>query len=1127
MNIHRSNRKERLLDALARLLVESPSDPMIPEAIVVQGRGIERWLSLKLADQLGIVANVEFPFPRAAVLRIVEAAVGEGEAKGAARYVPEHLAFALLELLPAFLADPRFEDLARYLQEDPLLENRPIGARALALTQRIAHVFDGYFTYRPEMVLRWLGGEERPEERGWQPVLMRALREKIGSPTFPELAKRALEILSSESPELDNLWPRLSLFGISTLPPLYVHILGALHRHRPVSLFLLSPSNHYWADIMSQREAARELARAGWQKSVDDLAITIAHPLLGAFGRVGRDFQLVVETELDAYDDFELFEYPGRESLLTTIQSDILDLRSLAQEPSPPPPPSPATAPEPSLSRPPSPSIQFHSCHGKTRQIEALRDSLLRLLEEIPDLQPRDIIVMAPNIDELAPIIDAVFSDGDEGERGRAGFPRLPYRIADRPLSHENPIAESLLALIELSRSRMRAPEVLAFLSREPLARQFGFDHDDLGSLRAWLEETGIRWGEDAEHRASEGVPIGEEQSFREGLDRLLLGHAMRSHDRRLFAGKLGYDEAFDTRLLGAFIQAIDILFAIVKELRSPATLSVFRARLSFALDNLFDTEGDAHPRAQAVRDALARLAPIEDSFEKELEFSPEALAKMVSIPLGSASSESFASGAITFSAMVPMRSVPFRIVCLVGMDDGAFPRRSVKEGFDLSARFHRPGDRKIEDDERYLFLEALLSARDRFLVFYSGRSVDENEKLPPAPPVAELFEAVAQTMSLDGDLDPGRRRAAAEKRYLVEHPLQPFGPASFVSSGKPIETRSYDKRRLTAARALTESPSPHPAFIHRALEPLEVEALSVDDLARFFDDPALAFLEKRLGIRFRSEEDELEDRESLEQDALERWKVHDAALELIREGVESDEVEAILRARSILPFGTKGAVAAREAIRRVSSFYAGVSELAEGQRHEPIAIDMEIGDQRIVGRLGDIHEEGRLRITWAKASPGRRIGEWVRHLVYCAHDAKLARASILVERVSREEAQITRWEPLPNARELLAPLIGLWKEGMCAPLLFFPQMAELYLKELKNPKIPEEMREANAARQVYREWTKANYHTQEAPCDAPHHRRLFADMGPELFSREPNFPGRCFPDLVEMIWGPANEAAK
>lgn len=1104
MRVHRSNRTELLADALADLLRHGPADPMVPEIVAVQGRGMERWLTMHLAERLGVAANLRFVFPRTVVEEALTGLLGE-EA-GTERYRPERLVFDLLEILPSLLPDERFAQLSRYLEESPLRPGEPIDARALGLVTRIASAFDRYFTYRPDLVLRWLQGKETPDEAGYQPVLLRALREKTGKKTLPELLEAARPRLASGT--FTPPWPRLSLFGISTLPPCYLELLEAFGESVPVHLFWLAPSAHYIGDQLSRRQEARERLQHGEGEAL----YLGAHPLLASFGKVARDFQTVLASTVADDGNALGLEREEPASLLHVLQDDLWELREPHERE--------AISlgaidfrelPEPFAS---DRSIEIHACHGMTRQIEVLRDVLVRLFDEIPDLEPRDVVVMAPNIDELAPTIDAVFSFGDDDRVAHAGFPRLPYRIADRRGSHDNPVADATLALLELARGRLRAPEVLAFLGREPVGRRFGFDTADLGILRRWLDETGIRLGEDGDHRASFGLPAEDDQTFREGLSRMLLGHLMRGEGTRLYEGQLAYDDASDPRLLGAFVAAIDGLFSILRELRRPQTLEGFGQVLQRALDELFQVPSDEHRQLQAVRDALAELGE-PSGLDDEPVFTLDAFARLLTLPLTAPRSDSFVSGAITFCAMVPMRAVPFRVVCLLGIDDGVFPRRSMPDGFDL-APDHRPGDRKLEDDDRCLFLEALLSARDRFLVFHSGRSPADNKRLPRAVPVEELLDAMAETMPIDADRRVIRDRVV--ERYVVEHPLTAYSPASFTRREHPIDARSYDRQRLATARSLLGSSEPSPRFLSQRL-PLRAEkaSLTPQELGRFLANPALGFLESRLGIRPHAEEALLDDRERLELDALESYGVHDAAIELLRADVSEDRIAPLLRARSLLPLGIAGKVSSREAISAAARFRESFASL-ESAKKPPLPVDLEIGGVRIVGRLHGMGEKGRLVVTWARAKARRRIEQWVQHLIHCALAPDDEPRTFLVERDGDDEARITAFAPVRDAEAKLEELVELWREGQAAPLLFFAEPAKVYADKLASKRGSDEERRQQALAAAFKQLQDESDH--------PHLLRLFEGRGPELFTRELDWPysDYRFPDLFEAIWKAADE---
>ncbi|MBM4320263.1 MAG: exonuclease V subunit gamma, partial [Deltaproteobacteria bacterium] len=828
-------------DSLARVLCVPAGGPMQPEWVVVHSRGMERWLSQQLAQRLGVCANVHFPFPAKVLHELTGPAAPSGGAVGEA-WSPPRLVWSILRQLPGLLGEEAFAPLLGCLGAgeqaaagpDAAGMGRPVDRRAYLLARRIADTFDRYVTFRPEMVLGWDAPSQ--EEQDWQPLLWRSLRRVIAAPHLADLLRGPGAAL-----RLDGLPPRLCFFAISTLPPFFLELLGRLAREREVYLFVLCPAREYTGAIRSRKEIARELKGALREGVLpEQLHLEEGNPLLASFGRLVREFQIVLEgTEAGCpYDELpgDLFVEPisaggpGSPTMLQLLQSDVLHLRQRgtgrSDDPERFPPPRPVAAGDRSIS--------IHACHGPMRQVEVLRDELLGLLAADPTLQPRDIVVMAPDIEAYAPLLEAVLVDGDpprrgggaagagagagaapevaegEGQPGRVGFPSLPFRIADRSLRQENVVAEALLALLELAGGRTPASAVLDLLALPPVRRRFAIAAEELPMIRQWVGESGIRWGIDREHRQEHGQPGYQENTWRFGLDRLLLGVAMAGEGRRFFGGVLPYDEleGQTTDLCGRFVEFGETLFAELQELAAPRPLAGWRERLGRLLQAMTAVEDDEVWLQQQLRDLLDEIVQYAGNSGFSGELDRDCLSLLLEQGTsGKGPASGFGSGAITCCAMVPLRSIPFRVVCLLGMDDGAFPRAATRLGFDRLAADPRLGDRDPREEDRYLFLEALLSARQQLIITYTGRSIRDNERLPPAVPVGELLDVLSASFFPE---EGGAEQAAGEgagraadlrERLISEHPLQPFSPQSFCAGGPG--PRSFDLRYLAAARRL------------------------------------------------------------------------------------------------------------------------------------------------------------------------------------------------------------------------------------------------------------------------------------------------------------------------------------
>jgi exodeoxyribonuclease V gamma subunit len=1034
MHVHRSNRTEQLVEILCDVVRAPLASPFAKECIVVQGRGMERWLSMQLASRLGVWANPEFPFPRKLIETAFAAASDRADPASAA-YEPETLLWAIADLLPAHLEQPAFAPIASYLANDAR------SVRIVQLAERIATTFDQYVVYRPEMVLGWEDGDGDD----WQPVLWRALVDRLGS---SHLAARAARFERDLAPResLDGFPGRVSLFGLSTLPPLYVRVLVTLARVCEIHLFLLSPSHQYWAEIRSNREklrAVQRATRAGREPSEEELHLTEGNPLLASLGRLGRDFQAVLEGGSDYQEsDVDLYVDPGTQSLLATIQADVLALRERRHD----------AGPQPSLERVPALPLDpadrshaFHSCNGAMREFVVLHDQLVRLFDEIPGLEPRDVVVMTPAIDTYAPLVEAVF--GESGTR-----PYIPLRIADRGVRATDEIVDAFSRLLDVVDGRMTATDVLDLLRIASVRRRFAIAAEDVDLLRVWVTKSGIRWGIDAGHRAALGQPPFPHNTWRFGLERLLLGYAMPGGDRELFGGTLPYDdvEGGTAELLGKLAELCETLFRFHAMLATPRPLDAWRDDLKLLLDAMIASDDLTADQHNEVRKGLARLAARATKASFTAELPLDAVRPLVIDELARATTaRGFLSGGVTFCEMVPMRAIPFRVVCLLGMNGDAFPRVRRPLGFDLIARHPRRGDRSAREDDRYLFLEALLSARDRLLITYVGQSIRDNGEQPPSVVVSELLDALGESFVVpgdddgpDGELPSERAQRLIRERVVVRHPLQPFSARYFV--GDP-DLFSYASTYHDGASALSQPRGRAPAFVREPLaDATAVEEVRVADLVYFVQQPARFFLQRRLLVSLGKDADPIENREPLLLDNLESWRVGDRILSHVGAGGDPDLVYAALRAQGAMPLGEPGRHAYDELVPEVEAIAARARELTAGGRLEPLEIDAPFAGLRLTGAIDDVYaQHGQVRVQFSRLQRRSELGTWIHHLLLsCFAPDGYPRAATVVGRQpsggKSSEIQVAFRAPA-NPQALLAKLIELYVEGTRRPLPLFP----------------------------------------------------------------------------------------
>lgn len=1116
MKVYWSNRTERLVEELSQVLREPLDDPFQPETIGVNSAGIAQWLMMELSRRLGICAGVRFPQPEELIHEAYIAVLGY-EADTLEAWLPGRLRWAILDLLPGMLDRPELGHLALYLRDDPGLA----GKRSCHLALRIAESLQRYLIFRQSMIRGWSNGEDA----GWQSELYRALRARIGAPNLAELSIEFARRCHEPDLVIPSCFPsRICLFGVTTLAPSTMRALSALARHVDVHLFVLSPtgeSPHLTTKGPMPSDALEDHADDPPLRA--QVMIDGDPPLLSSMGRLSREFQVLLKehVELEAAPrDLGSDPWPeqGSATMLRVLQTDIFHRRSRGA----------TEGPKPWTVDSRDRSLSIHACHGAMRQVEVLRDQLLALFDEHHDLQPRDVIVMTPDIETYAPLIQAVFDERHRTSR------HVPFRIADISPRRKSPVIEALLRIIDIAGTRMTAPDVLDLLALEPVRTRCDISSEDVDQIIKWVSETGIRWGIDASHRVRHGQPPYVENSWRFGLDRLLLGYAAPGQNRWLYHGVLPYDEVEGGVgvLLGQLVEFCTRLFRACTALeQGPMLLVQWRELLTRILDELVATTGSTSWEHELLRgtlgDFVAEAASV--GFDRPIEL--EAVRAFLVERLSKADEAGFGAGQLTFCGMMPHRSIPARVVCLLGMDDGAFPRSSSLAGFDLTLWNPRLGDRSERDDDRQLFLDALLSARDRVLVFTSGRSVKNNQALPPSTVVSELIDTMVRSFVIrnaDGATEaPEDPRDAMPRHLVVQHPLQPFSPRSYGAT-RDERLFTFTEDYLGGARALLASRHGPMPFIEGLLPSISEESISLTSVLNFFDQPIRALLERRLGVGFRDDELIIDDHEPLELDRLEQYRLAQPLLERHLRGEDVERTFAAVQAGGVLPWGTPGRCVFEEVVQALGPVAQAVLRLQAGDELlSPLAVDLTLKNARLTGRVESLWSRGLIIHRFARLNAKHLLRAWITHLTLGCQRRGDAQSSFIVGRQPEGRGARTYELSLPpDPRAILEDLLLLYRAGLSAPLLFFPETSKAYADAVLEEGDGDQQDVRRRALEVARKkWVRGGFAgARPGEGDDQAIRRV---LGPKLpFDTELPLPPldkvpTTFHDLALTVWSP------
>lgn len=1037
LHVHRADRADRLIGALAGVLAVPAADPFAPEVIAVPTRGVERWLTQRLSAHLGvggpgrgdgICANVAFPAPRRLVDEVVGAASGfEADVDP---WLPQRMVWPLLETVDAHLGDDWLARLAAHLDG-----SRGDRSRRLCTVQHLATLFDRYALYRPALLEAWREGIDddgadpagtlAPQDR-WQAELWRRLRARIGAPGPAERQGAACARLLAD-PSLSELPERLALFGLTGLPARHLEVLHALADARDVHLFLLQPSDVSW------RALAGEIERQGPARTRASLPATFLprNPLLASWGRDARELQMALATAGDAGRDAHHDDDPGTpRTLLARLQADVRADR----------------APEPFTPPPGDVSLQVHACHGAGRQVEVLHDAILHALQDDPTLEPRDVIVLCPDIETFAPLIQATFGAGatEEAEDDTGAARRLRVRLADRALRETNPVLGVVARLLELTTARITASEVLDLADREPVRRRFRIGTDDMSRLEEWVAATGTRWGFDARDRARFELEDVEQGTWAAGVDRLLTGVAMSEEEPRLIADVLPLDDVDSAAidLAGRFAEYVDRLEAALRSFGTPMTADAWADALAGAADALTaPSPRDAWQRAE-LQWLLADVVD-EAAGSPALLDAADVAALLETRLAGRPTRASFRTGHLTVCTLQPMRSVPHRVICLLGLDDTVFPRRSPRDGDDLLLAAPHVGDRDARSEDRQILLDALMAATDRLIITYTGNDERTNAPRAPAVPVGELLDVSGVA--------------------VVHHPLQPFDPINFTPGALVPGAWSFDDATLLGARALVGERAAPPPFLAGPLpdEDTPRTLIELEDLIAFLGHPVRAFLRQRLGIGAGTRAEEIDDALPVELDFLEQWQVGRRLLEARLGGTDATAARAAERARGTLPPGAIGErllAALDERVRLVDEVARDTLDLT-GTR-APVDVRVALGDRLLGGTVSGVAGDVVGVVTFSRVSAEQRLGAWARVLALTAAFPERPFSAVTVGRARRSAPRTRRVTvarippPLPGApaadrREhalaRLGVLIDLYDRGMREPLPLYCETSAAY----------------------------------------------------------------------------------
>ena len=972
--LHSSNKTENLVAHLTAVIAHAPlASPFAKEVFLIQSQGMERWLSQQLASQFNVWGNYDFLFPGAffsTMAKKIDSRLNDAS-------FDRKLMLWRIEALLRRLDSDDFLPLTQYLSG----ENTAL--KRYQLARQLAQIFDQYQMMRPDMLTDWQQGKllyhtatERWQKALWQEIGAQTGHKHRGSLWLDVIAK------FNHAPEgaFSHLLPeRISVFGINTMPPLFLSYLEGLSKHCQLHLFLLNPAQTFWADLAGKRQRAQD----------EDLS---GHPLLSTLGQQGREFQEMLLEQVQFDFEPESFESSTALNNLHRLQNDILNnqLDEVTKS---------------QLIK--DDSISIHACHTRMREVEVLKNQLLYALEHDPDLQLRDIVVMAPDIQVYEPFIAAVFSD-------------IQHAIADRSLRLSNNALDAFIRFLDLSQSRLGWQSVLDLLEQPVVYPGFGLSETDLDLIKHWVQATHVRWGKSAQHRQELGLPELNENTWQAALDRLLMGYAVGS-DQDFIADVLPYPdiEGSSAQALGGLCEFMQLLFTAGTDLKQPKTLTAWTTQLYYYADRLL-TDADPVERQQ-LNELLTELSADLTTVHKDAVALQVVISWLEDRVAESKSANGFLRGQLTFCSMLPMRSIPFKVIALLGMNDGEFPKVDRNPTFDLLTHNFRKGDRSRRADDRYQFLEILLSARQKLIMTYIGQSIAHNEVIPPSVVISELLEVLQDNYQLS-DL-------------ITREPLQSFSHRYFDHRSGLISFSEADCATATALAA----PKPAPTLWWQGvINPDAEAAIDLNELFSFYRHPQRYFLRRQMDVRFQGITTEAEEREPFVIDKMDAYSIYHEWIQQTLNGAAVSVKK--LQAQGCWLSGVLGELEFDRQQAAINAFALRIQAKNLGKPLDDLPIDISINDYRLVGKLSHRYENGSLFYRYADLKGKDFVCAWLHHLI--------------INQVSPQTTYLLSTDEdlvfLPDycQPDLLSVFLDSYCAGNTAPDAFFVEAALAYIKQ-------------------------------------------------------------------------------
>ena len=1031
MNLYTSNNLNFLAERLGNVLFEKKKDPLVQETIIVQSIGMQRWISLKLAQQFGVLLNCNFPFPQKFAEDVFKAVIPEYQLSSL--YEPQSLVWTIMRLLQHCINEKPFQHIKQYVTVSDVISY----IRLFQLSQKLAYMYDEYIVYYCNDIVQW----ENENNDEWQIMLWKYIYRSISIDPHDchkaHLLNYFLEALKNGSTKkaLKAILPeRIFLFGITALPEYYIMLFKALSSFIDVHIFQLNPSKEYWFDIRSEQSINRIKKKLQEKKQmVDDFHFETGNPLLASFGTLGREYigLLLDYDAAENINDETQYQIGNNDTLLGHIQSDICCLINRGKD----------FNAEKIPIKTSDDSIAIHSCHSPLREVEVLRDYIYHILNN-EDIVPNDIVVMAPDIERYSPFIAAVF---DEVMIKKEGLPLLPYTIADQSFKTASRYISAFIDLLDALTGRMEADIVIELLDYDEIATVFAISKQDVAIYQDWVSRANVRWGKDTKHREQFTQKESNAFTWQYAIERFLMGYAV-PENTGIIDDILPFDcvEGMAAQRLGNFIMFLKTLFSFHTIAGQKHSISAWANILEQLISSLLVNSDAVSNDIVFVQSLIQQLVATSAKLQITDEIDFIVIKDWINTYLAEQRvSTNFLRKGITFCQFLPMRSIPFQVVCLLGMNDGQFPRIDERLSFDILKNKEKQPRcvRSKRNDDRYLFLESMLSAQKKLFISYEGQSPVDLSLKQPSIVVAELMDYIEQGFTRN---DTGQ---SISDFIVTNHHLHRFNSNYFNNDSKKY---SYSKLSYHESKACYGSKHKYQLF---AQTPVVAEQMTrhitVEDFISFFKNPARYFIKNVLGISLAENVNDIASDEPFSINGLERYQLTNELCQRLINGGDSYGYKVLLQKQGKLPDGDLGDIIFEDAQSQVMDFVEKVRRklTCDAEQHE-LHYTSASNDLVITGNPY-LYAGQQIYYRYATIKPDDRLHALLWHLFVCAtqsDECNDAVTTILIGRDKDKYKELT-YQHIAKEKSInyLEQLVSIFMQGQSTILPFFPKTSYEY----------------------------------------------------------------------------------